>query len=143
MGLAIEQDSRNAVAGDLDADGRVDLVTTTLERWPKFQTTLKVFRNELPEVGNWIGFVFHDDPGRASPIGVVVTLRYAGRAQTRTIVTGDSHRTQSANVVHFGLGGAEAVDSVAIQWPNAGATEMERPAVNHYHRIMAPPRRPR
>jgi hypothetical protein len=140
MGLAIEQDSRNAVAGDLDADGRVDLVTTTLERWPRFQATLQVFHNELPAVGNWIGFVFRDDPGHVSPIGVVVTVRYAGHSQTGTIVTGDSHRTQSANVVHFGLGSGTAVDSVTIQWPNAGTTQIERPAVNQYHRIVAPPR---
>jgi len=140
MGLAIEQDSRNAVAGDLDGDGRVDLVTTTLERWPRFQATLQVFRNELPAVGNWIGLVFRDEPGHASPIGVVVTVRYAGRAQTGTIVTGDSHRTQSANIVHFGLGSATAVDSVTIQWPNAGTTQIEHPVVNHYQRVVAPPR---
>src|SRR5204862_4660637 len=39
-GVALEQDSRNVVAEDLDGDGRVDLLVTTLEVWPQTKQTL-------------------------------------------------------------------------------------------------------
>src|SRR5439155_12840866 len=48
MGLALERDSRNVVAHDLDEDGRADVIVTTFELFPKVRQTVKVFHNELP-----------------------------------------------------------------------------------------------
>lgn len=47
MGVSVAEDSRNVVTGDLDGDGRMDLVMTTKEVWPEARQTLKVFRNGL------------------------------------------------------------------------------------------------
>ena len=46
-GVALEQDSRNVVAEDLDGDGRVDLLVTTFEVWPQAEQTLQVYKNGL------------------------------------------------------------------------------------------------
>jgi len=48
MDIALEKDCRNVIAEDLDGDGRVDLIITTFELYPKMRQTLQVFRNELP-----------------------------------------------------------------------------------------------
>jgi hypothetical protein len=134
-GVALEQDSRNVVSDDLDGDGRVDLLVTTLEVWPEAKETLQVFRNTLPKHGHWIGFRFREEPGKTSPVGVRVTVHYDGRSATRQIVTGDSHRSQHANTLHFGLGESDHVERVEIQWPDGSTVTLTQPEVNRYHQI--------
>ena len=48
----------------------------------------------------------------------------------RQIVTGDSHRSQHANTLHFGLGEADHVERVEIQWPNGPTVTLSRPEVD-------------
>jgi len=137
-GVALEQDSRNVVADDLDGDGRVDLVVTTDEVWPVVQQTLRVYKNTLNDAGHWIGFRFREQGGGKSPVGVRATLRYDGLTTTRQIVTGDSHRSQHSNTIHFGLGEANRVDRVEILWPDGSSVTVREPEVDQCHLIHAP-----
>jgi hypothetical protein len=138
MGVALEQDCRNVVADDLDGDGRMDLLVTTFEVWPEVKQTLHVFQNTLADGGNWIGFRFREEGRGESPVGARVILRYAGGAAVRQIVTGDSHRSQHANTVHFGLGKARQVDSVEVRWVNGRGVKLQRPSINQYHPVRLP-----
>ena len=137
FGLAIEEDCRNVVVEDLDGDGRVDLLVTTLEIWPKKKQTLRVYKNTLGDVGNWIGFRFREVGEGGSPVGVRVTLRCEGRSAIGQIVTGDGYRSQHANTVHFGLGQADRADSVEIRWPNGQTVALRQPDINRYHSLSA------
>jgi hypothetical protein len=51
FGLALEADSRNVVARDLNGDGAPELLVTTFEVFPKVRQTLKIFENRLPQAG--------------------------------------------------------------------------------------------
>jgi hypothetical protein len=137
-GMAFEQDSRNVVADDLDGDGRMDLVLTTLEVWPETKQTLQVYKNTLNDAGHWIGFRFHEEGGGKSPVGARVTIHYQGHQIIRQIVTGDSHRSQHPNTVHFGLGATERVDSVEIRWLSGAGLTLSQPTVNRYYDIHPP-----
>jgi hypothetical protein len=139
-GVALEQDSRNVVAADLDADGRVDLLVTTLEVWPEVKQTLQVYKNALQGGGHWIGFHLREEGRGKSPAGARVTIHYQGQNTTRQIVTGDSHRSQHANTVHFGLGAAERVELAEILWVNGSLLTLSQPAVDRYHEIHPPAR---
>ena len=172
-GVSLEQDSRNVVADDLDGDGRVDLLVTTLELWPQAKQTLKVYQNTLADGGHWIGFRFRERlPGTnapiapenpltrpsgtlspsegeregvrgrgegESPVGVRVTIHYGGRIAVRQIVTGDSHRSQHANTVHFGLGQAQNVDKTEIRWVNGDSVELRDLAPDKYYDLPGTP----
>jgi hypothetical protein len=135
MGVALEADSRDAVADDLDGDGRVDLLVTTFEVWPEVKQTLRVYRNTLGDGGNWIGFRLREAGAGKSPVGARVTLHCGGRPAVRQLVTGDSLRAQHANTIHFGLGKAASVEEVEIKWPHAPVLFLSQPAVNQYHQI--------
>ena len=137
-GVALEQDSRNVVADDLDGDGRVDLLVTTLEVWPEVKQTLQVYKNTLSNSGHWIGFRFREQTGWNSPVGARVTLQYNGHRPVRQIVTGDSHRSQHAHTVHFGLGKADRVDHAEIRYTAGKTVSFSRPAINRYHDVPAP-----
>lgn len=135
LGVALEADSRGAVADDLDGDGRMDLLVTTYEVWPEVKQTLRVYRNTLADGGNWIGFRFREAGAGRSPVGAWVTLRYGGRPAVRQLVTGDSLRSQHANTIHFGLGTAGSVEGVEIRWPHTPTLVLAQPPVNQYHEM--------
>lgn len=138
-GVALEEDSRNVVADDLDGDGRQDLLVTTFEEWPERQQTLRVFKNETPNPGNWIGVKFREEGNGTSPVGAKVMLRYSGGVQVRDIITGDSYRSQNANTVHFGLGSSTHVENVEVRWLNGRTRTIQNPEINRYHVVRSVP----
>lgn len=135
LGVALPEDSRNVVADDLDEDGRTDLAVTTFEAWPAVRQTLRVLRNELPETGHWVGFRLQQTRAADCPVGAVVGLRYAGREERRWVVTGDSHRSQQAPAVHFGLGDVATVESVWVRYASGESCSFSGPAVNQVHTL--------
>lgn len=137
FGLAIEQDSRNVVSDDLDADGRPDLIVTSFETWPEARQTLRVYKNTSGQQNNWIGFRFSNDRPGSSPIGAQVRIQYAGRQAVRQIVTGDSYRSQHSASLHFGLGDANRVTTAEIRWAIGGTLAIRDPEVNQYHLIQS------
>jgi hypothetical protein len=137
FGVGLETDSRNVVTDDLDGDGRMDLVFTTMEIWPAERQTLRVFRNVLADAGNWIGFRFREEGNACSPVGAQVTLRHAGGTAIRQIVTGDSYRSQHANTIHFGLGQIGQVISAEVRWSNGRTRVLKNPAINQYHAVSS------
>jgi len=134
-GLSLEQDSRNVVADDLDGDGRVDIVLTTREIWPEQKQTLKIFKNNLEDAGHWIGFRFQERERAESPVGTVVRINYGSSTAARVLVTGDSHRSQTANSIHFGLGKSDQVKSAEIRSPDGYTVRLLNPTVDQYHKV--------
>jgi enediyne biosynthesis protein E4 len=138
FGTAVEQDSRNTVAVDLDLDGRPDLVVTTFEAWPTQRQTIRVLRNRLPATGHWIGIRLRPTAA-LHPFGAVVTVRAGGHAFTRLITSGDSHRVQQPWSVLVGLGEIKRVDSVEVRWPNGDLTRADGLMINAYHDLPPSP----
>jgi len=136
MGVALEQDSRAAIAHDFDNDGRVDLVITTRNSFTGGKDyDVHLLRNRADTLGrHWVGVRLNGKPG-VSPLGAKVTLRYPGGVQTDSVVTGDSYSAQHAPVVHFGLGTADTIDSIEVRWPNGNVTALDNPAVDAYHDV--------
>ncbi len=136
MGVALEKDCRNAIAEDLDGDGRLDLLTTTVEFWPKPRQLLHLYPNFLEGTGNWIGIRLRESSPGFSPMGARVQLATARGEQIRICVSGDSYRSQHSTTVHFGIGALEAVERVEVEWPNGRRTVLENPGINQYHRVL-------
>ena len=136
LGLAVPADCHNLLADDLDGDGRLDLIVTTFEQWPVKRQRLLVFHNELPQTNHWIGFRL--DGGGRVPVGARVELEDTAGHQTRWLVAGDSFRSQSAAVAHFGLGTNTPVQEI-IHWPDGRQTRLPTPAINRWHSVSPPP----
>jgi enediyne biosynthesis protein E4 len=135
LGGALEQDCRDVVSDDLDGDGRMDLLVTTFEVWPRPRQTLRVYRNTLADSGHWIGFRFHEEAGACPPVGVSVTIGYGKRMATAQITTGDSYRSQSPNTIHFGLADATQADWVEISWPDGHRRRLQNTPADRYYNI--------
>jgi hypothetical protein len=142
LGVALEQDSRNVVSDDLDGDGRVDLLVTTYEGHAFTNQALRVYRNVLSDAGHWIGFRFREEGAGRTPVGVRVAIQFGDQRAVRQIVTGDSHRSQHAPTVHFGLGGATQVKAAVIHWTCGQEVRLSNLAADRYYDIRPPEANP-
>jgi hypothetical protein len=140
LGVALDADTRNLATGDLDGDGRPDLVLTTFEAWPERRQTLRVFRNELP-AQNWLAVQLRPAAAAPAVAGARVAVRLSdGREVVQALVAGDSHRVQHPDVLHFGLGSASAVQRVRVRWTGGAEETLTAPALNRVHRVTKPRR---
>jgi hypothetical protein len=125
-----ERVSRGVVVGDLDNDGRLDVVINDLDGAPQ------VLHNELEERGNWLMVKLKGKAPNTSAIGAVVTVR-AGTVRQRSLVqSGSSYISQNDMRRHFGLGAATQVDSVEVLWPDQTKTTRENVKANQIIEIV-------
>lgn len=138
FGLALEADSRNALAADLDGDGDLDLLITTFEIWPRVRQTLRIYENTLERTGHWIAFRLPHGPGVPSPVGATVRIRDAQGVQARTYVTGEGYRAQGEPRLHFGLGDQDRILEAEIRWPDGRFRKLSDLAADREHPVPPP-----
>jgi len=113
--------ARGLVAGDLDGDGRPEIVIVNMNQPPT------VLRNESPRVNHWVRIKLEGARSNRSAIGARVTLMAGGRRQIAEVSSGGSYYSQHELALHFGLGAADRIDRIEIRWPD-GKTELFRDA---------------
>jgi hypothetical protein len=109
---------RTLVAGDLDNDGDVDLVTTANGG------AAEVLRNQ--GAGRGAALIVQLTGARNHhAIGARITVAAGGRTQMREVKSGSSYLGQNDLRAHVGLGTAARADELRIRWPG-GVTETLR-----------------
>jgi hypothetical protein len=138
MNAALGDDARSVISDDFNNDGRPDLLVTSRHMIPgreQFSHTLHLFVNQWRDPNNWIGVRLQEAPGRPSPVGAKIAVKYPSGTQVAQIVTGDSYRSQHAPMKHFGLGKVDKVASISVTWPDGTACQIDQPAINTYHLV--------
>jgi hypothetical protein len=65
-----------------------------------------------------------------SAMGAVVRISNAGKPQTAVVLSQSGYYSHCDSRVHFGLGTAKSIDSVAVTWPTAVTEHFDPPAPN-------------
>jgi hypothetical protein len=104
--------SRGLAIGDLDDDGRIDVVVNDLDGAPQ------VFHNEIASSGHWLIVALTGKAPNTSAVGAVVTIENGGAKQLRVVQSGSSYLSQDDKRLHFGLGAATKADSIDVTWPD-------------------------
>ncbi len=135
LGLAMTQDCRNVVAADFDGNGLPDLAVTTFELWPDERQVLHLFPNYHQTEHQWIGVELREKENWPPLMGAKLKIKSRNRTFVHPVITGNGYRSQSPYRVHFGLGQADSVDEVTINWPDGTKLMFPIDMVNRYHRI--------
>jgi len=103
---------RGLAVGDIDNDGREDVVVTTNDG-PAY-----ILRNETPTHNHWITLKLVGHTSNRDAIGAEVKITTAKGIQFATVSTAGSYLSSSDKRVHFGLGAETSVKAIEIRWPS-------------------------
>jgi hypothetical protein len=107
--------ARGLACGDVDGDGALDLLITTVAG------RARLYRNVAPNRGHWLIIRAVYPALKRDAYGAEITV-VAGRLHwKRWINPGFSYLCSNAPRAHFGLGPAAQVDTITVLWPDGVA----------------------
>ena len=104
--------ARGLAVGDLDNDGSLDLVVTTIAN------RARVLRNTAAHTGHWLQLNIVDPRYRRVAYGAEVVVRVADKKLLRIVQPCGSFLCNNDPRIHFGFGPHEACDSIDVLWPD-------------------------
>jgi hypothetical protein len=104
--------SRALAVGDVDNDGGLDLLATTVAG------PARLYRNVVPSRGHWLIVRAMDSQRKRDAYGAEITVFAGGRRRRCWINPGFSFLCSNDPRGHFGLGSTEGVESIEVLWPD-------------------------
>jgi hypothetical protein len=125
-----EHRGRGVAVGDLDNDGKPDLVFSHANQ------PVRLLRNVAPW-RHWLGIELVGHEHR-HVVGARIIVEAGGQKQTRFIKGGGSYLTSSDSRQRFGLGEHDRVDRVTVHWPSGepAVQQFTGLAVDRYWRLV-------
>jgi hypothetical protein len=113
-GLAAQPPARHrgSAFGDLNHDGRLDVVVTALS------APAEIWINDSPGGNHWLELALQGTKSNRDAIGAKIKIVAGGQAQFNHVTTASGYASSSAGPVHFGLGPAKTAEQIEIQWPS-------------------------
>lgn len=129
--MALQKASRGTAFGDIDLDGRIDVLVVNLDDWPCF------LRNECTIVGSWLGLKLNSkNPANRSAIGARVRLTLDnGEVKTKEITGGGGYMGVSERFCHFGIPKGRQAKAIEITWPGGAKQTLTPPTANRWYRV--------
>jgi len=108
------ESSRGAVFGDLNNDGKTDIVLLNARARPT------VMINETATQNHWVRLKLVGTKSNRSAVGAVARLTAGGRTQVDEVRAGRGYQSAEDLRLHFGLGTNSVVDRLEVSWPSGG-----------------------
>jgi len=121
---------RGVACGDLDNDGRIDIVISHINE------PVVLLRNEAKAANHWLGVELVGKKHR-DVVGAKLTLEVEGLGQLTLYAKGGGSFACSSDPRHvFGLGTAKRVGKLTVRWPSGKEQSWEGLPVDRYSRLI-------
>jgi hypothetical protein len=120
--------ARGAAVGDLDNDGRIDLVVSHVNE------PVAILRNVSPQANHWLGIALLGKD-HADVAGARIILETPNRKQTRFAKGGGSYASSGDRRHVFGLGDDERIDRLTVVWPDGKPQVWKDLVAGRYYRL--------
>src|SRR5204863_6458701 len=116
--------------GDYDNDGDLDLAIMNMNDVPS------LLRNEGGNRNRFLNVRLVGTKSNRSAIGARVTVTAGGRTLIDEVRSGSTFMSQSDLRLHFGLGQAQSVDRIEIEWPSGVNQTVSGIAANKFITVV-------
>lgn len=124
---------RGLAIGDIDNDGRLDVVITT-NNGPAY-----LLHNQERNPNHWLGIKLVGTRSNRDGIGAEVGITDSqGRAQHATVSTSASYLSSSDKRLHFGLGAETTLKNVTVRWPSGTIQVLENVKADQFLQVTEP-----
>lgn len=103
---------RGITCFDFDLDGDIDIFIANNQQAPT------LFRNDGGNDMNYLHISLGGSDANLDAIGARISLTINDQTQTREIYAGNNYISNNPPIAYFGLGDADSIDEIRIQWPD-------------------------
>ena len=126
---------RGCAFGDLDGDGRIDVVVTAIDR------DAEVWMNRTQGAGHWLEIALRGTVSNRDGIGASIKVVSRRGVQFNHMTTSVCYASSSDGPLHFGLGPDTKADVVEIRWPSGVMQTLHNIKADQIVKVMEPQER--
>ena len=115
---------RGSAVGDLNGDGKLDVVTSALS------APAEIWINDSPGENHWLAFKLEGTKSNRDGIGARIKVVAGELMQYDHVDFTRGYASSSAGPTHFGLGPHKTADRVEIRWPSGIVQELKNVAAD-------------
>ncbi|MGC2543535.1 MAG: CRTAC1 family protein, partial [Candidatus Sulfotelmatobacter sp.] len=123
---------RGSAIGDLNGDGRIDVVVTALK------APAEIWMNDSPGNNHWLEIKLQGTKSNRDGIGARIKVVSKNGTQFDHKSTAAGYASSSAGPVHFGLGSNTSVDLVEVRWPSGTVQQLQHVAADQILTVREP-----